>query len=43
MTNSKTIADIGYLKTIAEEGRNAPLLGGRIGLMWTTLLVPTLV
>lgn len=36
-------ADIGYLKSLAEEGRNAPLLGGRIGLMWAVLLVPTLV
>lgn len=43
MTKFETMADIGYLKSIAEEGRNAPLLGGRIGLMWTALLIPTLI
>lgn len=47
MSKSETLsdigADIGFLKSVAEEGRNAPLLGGRIGLMWTAMLVPTLV
>ncbi len=43
MTKSEILADIGYLKNVAEEGRNAPLLGGRIGLMWTALLVPCLI
>jgi len=42
MTESEVLADIGYLKSVAEEGRNTPLLGGRIGLMWTALLVPCL-
>lgn len=42
MTNSDILSDIGFLKTVAEEGRNAPLLGGRIGLMWTVLLIPAL-
>lgn len=43
MTKSEMLADLAYVKSVAEEGRNAPLLGGRIGLMWTGLLVPTLI
>lgn len=43
MTKSEILEDIGYLKSVAEEGRNAPLLGGRIGLMWAVLLVPALI
>lgn len=42
MTEADVLHDISYLKSVAEEGRNAPLLGGRIGLMWTGLLVPAL-
>ena len=42
MTKSEVHQNIDYLKSIAEQGINSPLLGGRIGLMWTVLLVPTL-
>jgi len=38
MTRSEMIDDLNYMKTLAEEGRNAPLVGGRIGLMWGILL-----
>jgi len=34
--------DLDYIKTLAEDGANTPLLGGRIGLMWSCLLIPTL-
>jgi len=43
MTNQEARESIDYLKGLAEQGSNAPLLGGRIGLMWTGLLVPTLI
>ncbi|NNE57846.1 MAG: hypothetical protein HKN36_07035 [Hellea sp.] len=43
MTKTEIMADLAYVKSVAEEGRNAPLLGGRVGLMWTGLLVPTLI
>jgi hypothetical protein len=42
MTREDAKQNLSYLKTVAEQGANAPLLGGRIGLMWTALLVPTL-
>jgi len=42
MTNQEVKENLGYLKELAEQGSNAPLLGGRVGLMWTGLLVPTL-
>jgi len=42
MTNQEVKETLGYLKELAEQGSNAPLLGGRVGLMWTGLLVPTL-
>ncbi len=34
--------DLDYIKSLAEAGANTPLLGGRIGLMWSCLLIPTL-
>lgn len=34
MTKSDILSDLDYVKTLAEEGRNAPLLGGRFGLWW---------
>lgn len=42
MTKSDILNDLDYVKTLAEEGRNAPLLGGRIGLWWGVLLCITL-
>lgn len=41
MTKADILNDLDYVKTLAEEGRNAPLLGGRIGLMWGLLLAIT--
>lgn len=41
MTKSEILDDIAYVKSMAEEGRSAPLLGGRIGLMWGVLLAIT--
>lgn len=38
MTKSEILDDLDYVKTLAEEGKNAPLLGGRIGLWWGGLL-----
>ncbi|MCF6220829.1 MAG: hypothetical protein L3J65_06930 [Robiginitomaculum sp.] len=38
MTKSDILEDIDYVKTLAEEGKNAPILGGRIGLWWGILL-----
>ncbi len=38
MTKSNILDDIDYVKTLAEEGKNAPMLGGRIGLWWGILL-----
>ncbi len=42
MTKEQILDDLKYAREIAQEGRHAPLLGGRIGLMWGCLLVPTL-
>lgn len=42
MTSQDAKQDLDYLKSVAERGANAPLLGGRVGLLWTVLLVPTL-
>jgi len=42
MTKDQILADLDYVSTLAKEGANTPLLGGRIGLMWGCLLVPTL-
>ena len=41
MTKSEILNDLKYVKSMAEEGRTAPLLGGRIGLMWGILLAIT--
>ena len=43
MDKNQALSDLDYLKTLAESGQKSPLLGGRIGLMWTVLLVPTLI
>ncbi|MEE9433404.1 MAG: hypothetical protein V3V15_04110 [Sphingorhabdus sp.] len=42
MTQTEILEDLDYVKTLAEEGRHAPLLGGRIGLWWGCLLIVTL-
>ena len=42
MTKTEILNDLDYIKTMAEEGRNAPLLGGPIGLMWGILSSLTL-
>lgn len=42
MTKSDILNDLDYVKTLAEEGRNAPLIGGRVGLWWGVLLCVTL-
>jgi len=38
MSREDYLKDIDYIKTLAEEGANTPLLGGSIGLMWGVLL-----
>ena len=38
MTKTEILDDLDYIKTLAEEGRSAPLLGGRFGLWWGILL-----
>ena len=43
MDQNQALSNLDYLKTLAESGQRTPLLGGAIGLMWTVLLVPTLV
>lgn len=42
MTKAEILSDLNYVKSMAEEGRNAPLLGGRMGLWWGGLLCLTL-
>jgi len=42
MTKDQVLDDLKYARSIAEQGQFAPLLGGRIGLMWGCLLAPTL-
>lgn len=42
MTKTEILDDIEYVTALAREGRNAPYLGGRIGLMWGVLLSITL-
>lgn len=42
MTNAEIINDLDYVKTLAEEGRNTPLVGGRVGLWWGVLLCAAL-
>ncbi|NNC37377.1 MAG: hypothetical protein EX271_05590 [Acidimicrobiales bacterium] len=41
MTKTEILNDLEYVKSMAEEGRTTPLLGGRIGLMWGVLLAIT--
>ncbi|MEP6342307.1 MAG: hypothetical protein ABJ275_03255 [Maricaulaceae bacterium] len=38
MTQKEILDDIDYIKSIAEGGVQAPLVGGRIGLMWGILI-----
>jgi len=40
--SNTALDDLNYIKTLAQEGANTPLLGGRIGLMWSFLLIPAL-
>ncbi len=42
MSKSSQRGDIDYIKSLAEAGRDAPILGGRIGLMWSVLACITL-
>lgn len=42
MTKSDILSDLDYVKTLAEEGRHAPSLGGRMGVWWGILLCLTL-
>ncbi len=37
MTRDEMLADLAYARTLAEEGRNAPLLGGAYLLFWGAL------
>jgi len=41
-TQNDALKDLEYIRTLAAEGANTPLLGGAIGLMWGILLTPTL-
>jgi len=43
MMHNEATENLGYLKELAQQGANAPLLGGRIGLMWNILLIPALI
>ena len=38
MTENDLLDDIDYIKSIAEDGQQAALVGGRIGLMWGLLM-----
>ena len=42
MTNDQILENLTYASTLAREGAETPLLGGRIGLMWGILLSVTL-
>ncbi len=42
MAQSNILDDLDYVKSVAEAGQKAPLLGGGIGLWWGTLLCVTL-
>ena len=42
MTKTEILKDIDYVKSLGQEGRYAPPLGGPIGLWWGCLLVITL-
>lgn len=41
MTKETALQDLDYIKTMAQEGASAPLVGGPIGLMWGVLLTLT--
>lgn len=42
--NQKTLMeDVDYIKTLAQEGADTPLLGGRFGIMWGCLTVIALI
>ncbi|MFK7865629.1 MAG: hypothetical protein AB8B95_15545 [Pseudohongiellaceae bacterium] len=43
MTNEQILSDLSYASQLAKEGASAPLVGGRIGLMWGCLLSVTLI
>lgn len=43
MSTDRAIANLEYLKSLAETGQRTPLLGGKFGLAWTLLLIPMLV
>lgn len=42
MTKAEILGDLEYVRAMAEEGRNAPFIGGRIGIWWGVLLCITL-
>lgn len=42
-TAQDALNDLGYLRALAEGGRNAPLLGGRFAVMWGILVSSALV
>lgn len=42
MTNNHILDDLNYASALAKEGASAPLVGGKIGLMWGCLLSVTL-
>jgi hypothetical protein len=42
MSKSEILENLDYVKTLAKEGRTAPLIGGYIGLWWGVLLCLTL-
>lgn len=41
MSRDELLSDLNYVKAMAEEGAQTPLLGGRIGLMWGILMTLT--
>lgn len=43
MDKNQALSNLEYLKSLAESGQRKPLLGGRIGLMWTGILIPALI
>ena len=43
MSRDELLSDLNYVKTMAEEGAQTPLLGGRIGLMWGILMSLTFI
>lgn len=43
MSRDDILRDLNFATQLAKDGRNTPLLGGPIGLMWGVLLFPTLI